>query len=64
MMMMMMMMILSPYFTAVFFCTSLNSCFSGTLPGIFRMILRWFQVPLLLLVSRLFLHSTCALFLL
>jgi hypothetical protein len=32
--------------------------------GIFWIILRWFQLPLLLLVSHLFLHSTRAVFLL
>jgi hypothetical protein len=38
---------------------SLTSCL-----GIFWIILRWYQSPLLLLVSRVFLHATCAEFLL
>jgi len=32
--------------------------------GIFWMVLRWFQLPLLLLASLVFLHSACAVFLL
>ena len=40
------------------FSSFLVFCF----PDIFWMILRWFQLPLILIVSLLFLHSTCAVF--
>jgi hypothetical protein len=39
------------------FCSSLLSCFPGVLLRYFE-ILTWFQLPLLLLISLLFLHST------
>ena len=46
-----------------FCCISLISCFSGSCSGIVWVILKWFQSPLLLLVSLLFSHSTGAEFL-
>ena len=46
------------------FCSSLISCFPGMLLRYCLSALKWFQSPLLLLVSFLLSHSTCADFLL
>ena len=43
---------------------SLFSAFPVCFLSVLLVILRWFQLPLLLLVSHLFVHSTCAVFLL
>ena len=45
------------------FCTSLIIAFLVRCSGIVCVILKWYQPPLLLLVSHFFSHSTCAEFL-